>query len=134
MKRLLTGVFALCIAVFFSAPLFGSEPLEDFPRLTNEKFTETIKNKKKYVLVDVRTPEEFKAGHIPGAININVKDSVEFASKTAKLDKKKTIALYCRGGVRSKVAAQKLLADNYKVVDLVKGFDAWDGATTKEAD
>ena len=134
MQKLLPYFFTFFIVALLSTLLFGSEPAESFPRLTNEQFAKKIKDKKNCVLVDVRTPNEFKAGHISGAININVKDSADFASKIAKLDKKKIIALYCKGGIRSNMAAHKLLADNYKVVDLAKGIDNWNGETVKEED
>lgn len=81
------------------------------------------------VLLDVRTAEEYADGHIQGAINIDVKkdDFVEQAKSILPTDK--TIAVYCRGGRRSVTAAEKLVAENYKVVNLKGGIMAW-----KEAD
>lgn len=63
------------------------------------------------VILDVRTPEEFKEGHIPGAINI---DHQEVASRAAELSKYKTIYVHCRSGGRVKVAAAALKAAGYE--------------------
>ena len=58
------------------------------------------------VLVDVRTPEEFKEGHLKGAINIDVKDSINFMKNAIEqLPKNKTVMVYCRSGRRSAMAA-----------------------------
>src|SRR5438093_10520872 len=53
-----------------------------------------------HVVLDVRTPEEFAKGHIPGAINIDY-NAAEFQKKVAELDKSKTYLVHCAGGVRS---------------------------------
>jgi phage shock protein E len=59
------------------------------------------------VVVDVRTPAEYAAGHLDGAINIDV-ESPTFDSEMAKLDQATTYAVYCRTGRRSAVAAGKM--------------------------
>jgi phage shock protein E len=59
------------------------------------------------VLIDVRTPEEFAAGHLPNALNINV-ESADFESQVAALDKNTTYGVYCRSGNRSSVASDKM--------------------------
>lgn len=76
-------------------------------------------------LVDVRTPSEYKEGYIQGAININVKDSSFVIKADSVLDKSIPVAVYCKGGVRSKKAAGKLVDKGYKVYNLQKGFDEW---------
>lgn len=53
-----------------------------------------------FVLIDIRTPEEFMSGYIESAININYHDS-DFVEKLDKLDKGKTYLIYCRTGRRS---------------------------------
>lgn len=64
-----------------------------------------------FVVVDVRDASEYAEGHIPGAINIPV---AFFASRSDKLDKKKTIIVYCNAGNRSYKAYRKLKALGYK--------------------
>ena len=59
------------------------------------------------VVIDVRSPEEFTAGHLQGAINLNV-ESPDFAQLAATLDPATTYALYCHSGRRSAIAAATL--------------------------
>ena len=79
----------------------------------------------KAVLVDVRTPEEFAAGHLDNATNINWYDT-DFADRFKAIDKDKTIYVYCKMGVRSLKAQEKLKSLGYQhVVNLEGGYDAW---------
>ena len=79
------------------------------------------------VVLDVRTAEEFAEGHLPGAINIDVKESnfLEKAVRTLPSDKK--IAVYCRSGRRSAQAAEQLASKGYQVTNLKGGIIAWKG-------
>ena len=73
-------------------------------------------------IIDVRTPEEFDAGHVEGALNIPV-ESADFAAQIAALDPSGTFALYCRSGNRSAIAAQQMAEMGYvHVYDLNGGF------------
>ena len=92
-----------------------------------EEFSQILKNGgNDYVLVDVRTPAEYEEAHLKGAINIDVKDSLTFMSKVKEqLPKDKTIMVYCRSGHRSSMAADKLGANGYKVINLGGGITAW---------
>ena len=81
-------------------------------------------------LVDVRTVKEYSEGHIPGAMNIDV-NAPDFEEKIKVLDKKENVAIYCRSGRRSKMAANKLAAAGYKVIELNTGFLSWDGEVEK---
>ena len=76
-------------------------------------------------LVDVRTPEEFEAGHIDGAQNINVKSDA-FVREIEKLSKSDTLLVYCRSGKRSLYAAQVMVSFGFeKIYDLEGGFLNW---------
>ncbi len=77
----------------------------------------------KPILVDVRTPQEFKQGHIDGAININVMDP-SFKDEMAKLDaKNKPLMLYCRSGNRSGRAMRILKNEGYtNMYNLLGGY------------
>jgi len=59
------------------------------------------------VIVDVRTPEEFVAGHLQGAVNLDV-SAATFDSQIAALDKDVVYAVYCRSGNRSTIAVGKM--------------------------
>ena len=77
------------------------------------------------VVLDVRTAEEFKEGHIEGALLIDWKQDGFMEKAKATLPKDKTIAVYCRSGRRSAGAASELGAEGYKVVNLMGGIMAW---------
>ena len=77
-------------------------------------------------LVDVRTPKEFKAGHIKGATLINFFDESFKEVSTKKLNKNQPVYLYCRSGGRSAKAAKMYTNAGFKkVYNLLGGFNAW---------
>ena len=76
-------------------------------------------------LVDVRTPEEFNSGNIPGSVNIDVMTGHFCEEASGLLDKSRTVAVYCRSGNRSKNAAKMLSMMGYNVVELDSGYKAW---------
>ena len=124
MKKFLT-----LITLLFAFVLSGCSQQQDFVSQGNEDFAKTI-SKKSTQLVDVRTPQEYEAGHIPGALNIDVK-SADFDTQAAKLNKKKPVAVYCRSGVRSRIAASKMAGMGFTVYNLDKGINGWNGETVK---
>lgn len=78
----------------------------------------------KGILVDVRTPEEFGAGHLENAENVNWYEP-DFMEHFSAVDKDKTIYVYCKMGGRSAKAQEKLKSMGYKhVVNLEGGYDA----------
>jgi rhodanese-related sulfurtransferase len=77
------------------------------------------------VLLDVRTPDEFAAGHLQGAINIDV-EAGDFADRVAELDKGAVYAVYCRSGNRSQTAMATMSAAGFTdLADLTGGITAW---------
>lgn len=82
-------------------------------------------------LVDVRVPEAFNEGHIPGAKNLDF-TSEHFDDMMKQLDKKKTVAVYCRGGRQSMEAAEKLQDAGFEVIHLDGGILTWDGEVESE--
>ena len=87
-----------------------------------------------YVIVDVRRPDEYAAGHIPGAILIpNEKIGTEEPEELP--DKNQIILVYCRTGRRSKEAARKLADMGYVNVYEFGGIEDWTGdIVTDDAD
>ena len=93
--------------------------VEDFDRLRAGANT---------VVLDVRTEKEFKAGHIPGAVNLDV-NAPDFQKKLAELDKGKTYLVHCAHGARSAKACtmmDKVAFTN--VVNLQPGLSEWEKA------
>ncbi len=79
-------------------------------------------------IIDVRTPEEFEAGHIEGAVLIDIQQA-DFADRLAELDPDLPYLLYCRSGNRS-AQAREVMADlNFtNVTDVEGGILAWEEA------
>lgn len=100
----------------------------DFKSVDVEEFAKIIKGRKVTVL-DVRLPQEYDEGYIPGTdFNIDVLEDNFKEVALAKLPKRKPVALYCRSGNRSKTAARILVENGYEVIELGKGFRAWEAA------
>ncbi|MEN8788210.1 MAG: rhodanese-like domain-containing protein [Flavobacteriaceae bacterium] len=77
-------------------------------------------------LVDVRTPREYRSGHLGNAINIDFYKSREFVEAFEALNKEKPVYVYCRSGVRSAKAAYKLISMGFtKIYDLKGGILNW---------
>ena len=84
-----------------------------------------LRANKEVIILDVRTAEEFKTGHVPGATNLSV-NSPGFDEAVAKLDKSKTYLVNCAVGMRSAKACKKLEAAGFQnLYDLAPGFDGW---------
>lgn len=75
-------------------------------------------------LVDVRTPGEFAAGHIDGAVNIPVQD---FSSRAREIPKDRPVVLYCASGMRSGAAARLLRGAGRTDVHNLGGISRWPG-------
>lgn len=96
-----------------------------YKNLTAGQFQKLI-NDSNVQLVDVRTVAEFTEGHIPGSLNIDVKDETGFPLAVDDLlDKQRPVAVYCRSGRRSRNAAELLSKKGYKVYNLDKGILHW---------
>jgi len=93
-------------------------------QLTPESFEQKVKEAGAQVL-DVRTPEEFKAGYIAGALQANWLQPAEFADRTRFLDKGKPVLIYCASGVRSGEAAKQLRLNGFMVYELSGGLNKY---------
>ena len=81
-----------------------------------------------YIILDVRTPEEFADKHIPGAINIP-NETIGTDEIPELPDKDQLILVYCRSGNRSKQASEKLVARGYTNIVEFGGINDWPGET-----
>ena len=107
----------------------NSKATKGFDSVDATRFAEVIENEQVQI-IDTRTPAEFSEGHIPGAVNIDI-DGEEFAAKIAELDKSRPVAVYCRGGRRSKEAAKHMESCGLEVTELTDGILSWKGAVEK---
>jgi len=93
--------------------------------LDSESFSEKFKSDSKGVLLDVRTSQEFSAGHIPDSKLIDIYLPT-FAEKISELDKEKNYYIYCRSGNRSYHAGVFMLQQGFKTVyNLADGILDW---------
>ncbi|MBN1525147.1 MAG: rhodanese-like domain-containing protein [Spirochaetales bacterium] len=112
---LLIGVLAYCTGQSMT-------PTEE--KLTYEKLSKKLDKGEDFLLVDVRTPEEYSSGHIPGAINIPLSNIVD-AFPTQ--DKNARVVVYCKSGNRSGQAQQALREKGYVNVTDFGGIPNWKG-------
>ncbi|HZJ20660.1 MAG TPA: rhodanese-like domain-containing protein [Pricia sp.] len=107
--------------------LFGTknETSDKIAVLDRDTYADAITGSK-IQLVDVRTANEFKGGHIKNAMNIDFYNVVNFQKSFKKLDKNKPVYLYCRSGARSQKVARKLVDMGFsQIYDLKGGYMGW---------
>jgi len=86
---------------------------------------ENNRNNPDFIILDVRTPEEFADGHLANAVNIDFYAKT-FRDELTKLDKSQTYLVYCRSGARSLSSAQIMEGLNFKeVYNLSGGIIGW---------
>lgn len=113
---LLSGLLALGAC---SSPDSGARLLPP------DEFKSTLAATPNAYLIDVRTPEEFSAGHIPNALNINYK-APDFKEKISQLDPSRPVFVYCAGGNRSSKSCPILSEAGFQqIIDLKGGFNAY---------
>lgn len=145
------GIIALFFLNICSVGLLADEPIGQAKTITEliaeakQQITEVTpevlehRQRSTIVVLDVREPHEYDAGHIPGAINIprgvlefKISDHPDIKralGKDSPIDLGSEIYLYCRSGSRSALAAQSLeLLGFSRVYSLAGGFKAWSGA------
>ena len=111
----------------FLSTLFGTgkEKSDKIEILDKVEFSEAITGKK-VLLVDVRTAQEYRSGHIKNALNIDFFNAGNFEKSFEKMSRDKPVYLYCRSGARSQRAAHKLIGMGFeKVYDLRGGYMSW---------
>jgi rhodanese-related sulfurtransferase len=102
------------------------QEVEDTPvqikDISPEEVFATIENNEDYLIVDVRTREEYDGGHLKGALLIPVQ---ELEGRVDELPKDKPVIVYCRSGSRSRSAAEILIANGFTMVYDMGGIISW---------
>lgn len=111
-----TIILAGLLSCQSSKPGFRSVSVDEFQHLIADSSV---------IRLDVRTAKEFDEGHITNAVNIDVLQPDFLHKVLSSLPRKRTIAVNCRSGKRSKKAAELLAKKGYKVVELDTGFNGW---------
>ena len=126
-KRILP--FILSLMLFSSCAAPGSSS-SGYRQISMDEAVRMMREEKSYIILDVRRPDEYAEGHIPGAINLPNEDIG--ASEIPELpDKSQLILVYCRSGRRSKEASEKLVKLGYTGVVEFGGILDWKGELEK---
>ena len=99
-----------------------------YRQITVDEAVAMMEIERGYIILDVRRPDEFAAGHIPGAINVP-NETIGTAEIPELPDKDQLIMVYCRSGRRSKEAAGKLAKLGYTNIVEFGGILDWKGET-----
>jgi rhodanese-related sulfurtransferase len=123
MKKLIPIILS---SLFLTACTSGGASAGSYRQISMDEAAEIMKKESGYIILDVRRPDEFAEGHIPGAINIpNETIGTEELKKLP--DKAQLILVYCRSGRRSKEASEKLVKLGYTNVVEFGGILDWKG-------
>lgn len=95
-----------------------------YVNITAEEAKQIMDSEEGYIILDVRTQEEYDQGHIPGAIVISHEEIAEKAEEVLT-DKDQLILVYCRSGRRSKIAAEALVELGYTNIKEFGGIIDW---------
>ena len=108
----------------------GSTQEVTYEKISLEEAKQLMKDEEGYIILDVRTKEEFAEGHIPGAICVpNETISDEMPEELP--EQEQLILVYCRSGNRSKQASKKLAELGYTNIKEFGGIIDWDGEIEK---
>lgn len=112
--------------------IFAELKLKKMADLSQEEWEEQMKNDDNAFMLDVRTPQEFEEGYIPGAVNIDIYLGQGFLEELGKLDKSKNYYVYCRSGARSGQACAIMNSIGIEnAYNLEGGFMNWEGERTE---
>ena len=101
-----------------------------YQRITQEEAARMMEEEDSYIILDVRTREEFESGHIPGAVCLPNEDiDLDRPEDLTEVlpDRGQIILVYCRSGNRSRQASQKLADSGYTSVYEFGGINDWTG-------
>lgn len=108
--------------------LTAALPAADKPKDVSVNEAQKLIQEGKVLVLDVRTPEEFKEGHIEGAVNIDF-NGKDFTTRVKKLDPAKPVLVHCQGGGRSGRSLPILEQLNFpQIYHLHEGFGEWEAA------
>lgn len=109
----------------------AGDSANSYTQISMDEAIEMMEAEENYIILDVRTKEEYDAGHIEGAINIA--NEVIHQDQSGNLpDKDQIILVYCRSGNRSKQASEKLVKQGYTNVYEFGGIINWPGDVVVE--
>ena len=129
MKKLLP--ILLSALMFTGCAGTSNSQTNTYRQITMDEAVDMMAQETGYIILDVRRPDEFAAGHIPGAINV-ANESIGTDEIPELPDKDQLIMVYCRSGRRSKEAAEKLVKLGYTNIVEFGGILDWKGETVTD--
>ena len=123
MKLLLT-IFAVLLLLTGC----GAEDAPAYRQVSSDEAAAMMASESDYLILDVRTREEYEQGHIPGAVCVP-NESIGSGELSALPRKDQLILVYCRSGNRSKQASEKLVKLGYTNIVEFGGINDWTGET-----
>lgn len=124
MKKLFPILMVMLLLVGCSTPAESGS----YRQINGSDAIALMEEETDYIILDVRTAEEFKDRHIPGAINIP-NETIGTEEIPELPDKEQLILVYCRSGNRSKQASEKLATLGYTNIVEFGGINDWPGET-----
>ena len=125
MRKLILFFLSLLLLAGCTAP---AESEASYRQVSMDEAIAMMEEKNDYIILDVRTPEEFAEKHIPDAINIP-NETIGTEEIPELPDKEQLILVYCRSGNRSKQASEKLVRLGYTNIVEFGGINDWPGET-----
>ena len=125
MKKFITLLLSVLFLTGCALPA-GQEV--SYRQINMDEAITMMEEESSYIILDVRTPEDFADKHIPGAINIP-NETISTEEIPELPDKDQLILVYCRSGNRSKQASEKLAALGYTNIVEFGGINDWPGET-----
>ncbi len=117
----------ILVSILVIMGLTGCEKKDmSYTQISMEEAVAMMAKEENYIILDVRTTEEFAEKHIPNAINIP-NETIGSEELEELPDKNQLILVYCRSGNRSKQASEKLVALGYTNIYEFGGINDWTG-------
>lgn len=130
MKLKVVPLLLVILLLAGCAETTGGENDATYRQITMSNAVEMMASESDYIILDVRRPDEFSAGHIPNAVNIP-NESIGADEIDELPDKDRLILVYCRSGNRSKQASEKLARLGYTNIVEFGGILDWKGEIEK---
>lgn len=126
MKLLIPAFLLAALLLTGCSAALNTAQAAAYRQITMQEAVRMMETEENYIILDVRTEQEFAAGHIPGAILVP-NETIDAKEIPQLPDKDQLIMVYCRSGNRSKQASGKLVQLGYTNIVEFGGINSWPG-------
>ncbi len=130
MRKIELLIRMMLLALLLSSCSSAVNTAPSYRQISMDDAVKTMKEEKGYIILDVRRPDEYAEGHIPGAINVP-NETIGTEKIPILTDKSQLILVYCRSGRRSEEASEKLVRLGYTNIVEFGGILDWKGGIEK---